>query len=462
MTRTRVHRRIAAGATIAAGAAMLAACTPGSGGSDATDDPTEDEDGTGEVVTDISELGDVTLVVWDQEVRGGQNEQIERLNAAFEEQYTNVTIDRHTQSYDDLNATLRLALTGDDAPDVTQVNNSRSQLGQYVAAGQIISLDEYAAAYGWTDRFSDSVLQNTSYSPDAVTFGEGSLYALPQVGEVVGFYYSATKLEELGLEVPQTWGELESQLAEIQDAGETPLLLGNLDQWPAAHVFGPVQGAHVDPDQIRDLGFGNAGASWLTDENRAAAQQLIDWVDAGYFNDGFNGADYDAVWQSFAEGEGVYLLAGSWLAPDIEAVADDEVGFFAPPPAEAGAGRVTTGGIGIPFGITSSSEHPEVGAAYIDFITSEEAMAVLAETGNMPVVETAEHLPEDGLLADIFNAYGEVVESGALVPYLDWATPTMSDTIGQALQGFMGGQLDVEQLLETLEADYAEFAGSSQ
>ncbi|HLV03876.1 extracellular solute-binding protein [uncultured Georgenia sp.] len=460
MSRPRIRRTVV---TAAVALLALAACTPGSGGGDSPDEPaTTGGETAEEVSTDISELGDVTLVVWDQEVRGGQNEQMEQLNAAFMERYPNVTIERNTMSNDDLTTTLRLALTGDDAPDVTQVNNSRSQMGQYVAAGQLRNLDDYAEAYGWTDRFSDSVLQNTRYSADGVTFGEGSIWGLPQVGEVVGVYYSKSRLEELGLEVPQTWAEFGEQLATIREAGQTPLLLGNLDQWPAAHVFGPVQGAHVDPDEIRALGFGNAGASWETDENRAAAEELAAWVEAGYFNDGFNGADYDAVWQSFTEGEGVYLMAGSWLGPDIEAAMGEDAGFFAPPPVEAGGPRVTTGGTGIPFAVTASSDVPDVGAAYIDFITSEEAMAVLAETGNMPVVETSEHMPDGGLQADIYAAYSEVTEEGALVPYLDWATPTMSDTLGQSLQSFLGGQLDVDGLLAALEADYSEFVASTQ
>ena len=465
MSRTRT-RLVGGMAAAAATAMLLAACTPGSGGDDPTDDPTTTDaatDGdTGGVVTDISTLGDVTLVVWDQEVRGGQNEQMEQLNAAFMETYDNVTIERVTQSNDDLTATLRLALTGNDAPDVSQVNNSRSQMSQYVAAGQLLSLDEYAEAYDWTARFSDSVLQNTRYSTDGVTFGEGSIFGLPQVGEVVGLYYSKAKLDELGLELPETWADFGAQLGEISEAGETPMLLGNLDAWPAAHVFGPIQGAHVDPEEIRTLGFGNAGASWETPENEAAATELMDWIDAGYFNDGFNGADYDDVWQSFTQGEGVYLLAGSWLGPDIEDAMGEDAGFIAPPPVEAGGGKVTTGGTGIPFAVTASSQNPDVGAAYIDFITSEDAMAVLAETGNMPVVETAEHMPDAGLQADIYQAYAEVTEDGALVPYLDWATPTMSDTIGQALQSFMGGQLDVAGLLSALEADYADFVASNQ
>ncbi|MFC4554860.1 ABC transporter substrate-binding protein [Georgenia faecalis] len=451
--------RIAAG-TIAIAALALAACTPGSGDGGETDDATSAP--SGEVSTDVAAMGEQTLVVWDQEVRGGQAEQMERLNEAFEAEYENVSIDRVTQSNDDLTATLRLALTGDDAPDVTQANNSRSQMGQFVSAGQIISLDPYAEAYGWADRFSESVLQNTSYSADGVTFGEGELFGLPQVGEVVGVYYSKAKLDELGLEVPQTWADFEEQLGTIAEAGETPLVLGNLDQWPALHVFGPVQGAFVDPEEVRALGFGNAGASWTTEENLEAATTIADWAEAGYFNEGFNGADYDAVWQSFTEGTGVYLIGGSWLAADIEAAMGEDVGFFAPPPVEEGAGRVTTGGIGIPFAITSQAENPDLAAAYIDFITSEEAMAILAETGNMPVVETADHMPEAGLQADIYGAYADVTENGALLPYLDWATPTMGDTLGQALQGLLDGQIDAQQFADTVETDYAEFVAANE
>src|SRR5687768_10910344 len=55
---------------------------------------------------DVAKAGDVTLTVWDQEVRGGQRRQIERLNRAFQERYPNVTIKRVAKSFEDLNTTL--------------------------------------------------------------------------------------------------------------------------------------------------------------------------------------------------------------------------------------------------------------------------------------------------------------------------------------------------------------------
>ncbi len=169
--------------------------------------------------TDVAALGDVTLTVWDQEVRGGQNEQMERLNAAFQEQYPNVTIDRVSRSFDDLATTLRLALSGNDAPDVVQANNGRADMGAFVSRGPAAAARRYAEVYGWDQRFPEAVRQYVSYTPDGKVFGEGELYGLPQVGEVVGVYYNPAKLQRLGIAVPGTWEEFEAALATAKAAG---------------------------------------------------------------------------------------------------------------------------------------------------------------------------------------------------------------------------------------------------
>src|SRR5690606_14293278 len=110
--------------------------------------------------------------VWDQQVRGGQAESIEALNAAFEEKYPNITIDRQARSFEDLQRTLRLAIQGDEAPDVVQVNNNRSQMGAFVKRNLIRSLDSYAEAYGWDERIPESIQAYSSYSDDGTVFGE--------------------------------------------------------------------------------------------------------------------------------------------------------------------------------------------------------------------------------------------------------------------------------------------------
>ena len=95
---------------VAALMAALALLLAGCGGDD------DDEAGatTGataaEEATDPAELGDVTLVVWDQEVRGGQAEAIKKLNQQFQQKYPNITLKRTAKSFTDLQATLKLQL----------------------------------------------------------------------------------------------------------------------------------------------------------------------------------------------------------------------------------------------------------------------------------------------------------------------------------------------------------------
>src|SRR5690606_36147450 len=117
MSRTTTARWL--GLTAAA-ALALAACAPGTGSDDETTEPSPTETATESASEEPSETGEepVTLTVWDQEVRGGQNEQIEQLNAAFMAKYPHITIDRNSQSFEDLATTLRLAITDNDAPDV--------------------------------------------------------------------------------------------------------------------------------------------------------------------------------------------------------------------------------------------------------------------------------------------------------------------------------------------------------
>jgi raffinose/stachyose/melibiose transport system substrate-binding protein len=439
------------------GLAVVTACAPGSdnAGKDSPAEPAKP------VATDAAKMGDVTLTVWDQEVRGGQAAQMARLNAEFQRKYPNIKIKRVSRSFDDLKTTLRLALSGKEPPDVVEANNGRSDMGEFVKAGQLLSLEPYAKAYGWGERYPESVLRYSRFSPDAKLFGEGTLYGLPQVGEVVGIYYNKEKLTALGLQPPRTWEEFNAALAKAKAAGQVPMQLGNVEKWPAVHVFGMIQGRTVPPDQIRDLGFGREGASWTTPENTRAAEELAGWAGKGYFAPGFNGQGYDPAWQAFSKGQSVFHIAGTWLLADLQKAMGANVGFMLPPGATADSPPVATGGIGLPFAITTKSKHPDAAAAYLTFITSADAMRVLTETGNLPAADTADQNVPAGLQQDVFRAFDTASSRDGLVPYLDNATPTMSDTIGAALQDLMAKKATPRQFLDRLQKDYGEFVAAN-
>ncbi|MFB6724157.1 extracellular solute-binding protein [Kribbella sp. NPDC056345] len=420
------------------------ACAPGS------DSPSGGASAPSTVQTDAAALGQVELTVWDQEVRGGQAAQMAAQIKGFEAKYPNIKIKRVSRSFDDLKTTLRLALSGNDAPDVVQANNGRSDMGEFVKAGQLVPLDKWAEAYKWGDRYPASVLQYSRYSADGKTFGEGNLYGLPQVGEVVGLYYNKTKVPV----PPKDWADFENAMTKARAGGDVPLQLGNLDKWPAIHVFGTIQDQFVPADQITKLAFGRPEASWKTPENLKAAETLVSWVNTGYFNTGFNGQGYDPAWQDFGKGKGTFLIAGTWLQADLQKALGDKVGFMLPPGAPA-----VTGGTGLPFAITNKAKNPDAAAAYINYITSPDAMKVLTDTGNLPIADTAAQQAPAGLAGDIFKSFGTAVGESKLVPYLDYATPTMYDTLGAALQDLLAKKATPQQFLDKLEADYSKYAG---
>ena len=68
----------------------------------------------------------MTLPVWDQEVRGGQNAAMTQLNKNFQKKYPNIKINRVAKSFTDLQATLKLAASGPNPPDVIEANNGYS------------------------------------------------------------------------------------------------------------------------------------------------------------------------------------------------------------------------------------------------------------------------------------------------------------------------------------------------
>src|SRR5918994_1659513 len=273
---------------------------------------------------DVAKAGDVTLTVWDQEVRGGQRKQIERLNQAFQERYPNVTIKRVAKSFEDLNTTLKLAVSGDKAPDVVQANQGRPVMGQLVKGGLLRPLDAYAEAYGWADRYSKVLLDLNRFSDDAAEFGSGGLYGLSQMGEIVGVYYNREQVPE----PPTTFEEFEAQLEQAKSDGDVPIAFGNLDKWPGIHEFETVQAQFAEPDAVRDFVFAREGATFASPANEQAATTLRGWAEKGYFTPDFNGTGYDPAWQQFTRGKGRYLIAGTWLVADLDDQMGEDAGFM--------------------------------------------------------------------------------------------------------------------------------------
>jgi raffinose/stachyose/melibiose transport system substrate-binding protein len=437
--------------TIAAMLIAVSACAPGSNNPKPTQKPPS------AVQTDISKAGPVTLTVWDQEVLGGQNEQMQKLNAAFHAKYPNVTIKRVSRSFSDLEKTLRLALSGDNPPDVVEANQGYGIMAALVKAGALVPLDPYDKVYGFRKRFPASVNQLNSVTPDGKTIGSGSLYGVSMTGEAVGIYYNTDKLNKLGIQPPTSFSQFEQDLALAKSKGETPVYFANLEKFPAIHELGVLLGQTADKGALRNLVFGQGGA-WTDPPIVQAAQKLADWAKNGYLPRGANAGKYNDSPSAFAKGDGVFLIGGPWFAADLQKKMGDKVRFMLPPPPQAGQAQPSTlGGPGLPLAITSKSKHPDVAAAYLNFMTSPQAMDVVVQTGGLPAAEPASATPSSPVGRDVFEAYRTAGDKDLLVPYLDYATTTFMDTLGGALQEIIAGRKTPQQGMAAAQKDYRDF-----
>ncbi len=401
---------------------------------------------------DISKAGNVTLTVWDQEVRGGQNKQIKQLNAEFQAKYPNVKIKRVAKSFEDLQTTLKLAVSGSKPPDVVEANQGRPTMGELVKAGLLRPIGDYAKTYGWQDRYSPLLLDLNSFSSDAKDFGSGELYGLSQMGEIVGVFYN----KQLVPDPPATLDEFESRLASFKQKGDTPILFGNLEKWPGIHEYESVLGQVADKQAVRDFVFAREGASFDNPEFTAAAAKITDWVNKGYFNKDFNGTSYEAAWPEFAKGKVPFLIAGTWLTANLAEKMGDNVGFMLMPGKDPDK-PVSLGGESLPWSITAKSEHPDVAAAYIDFLTDANAGKVLVETDNLPAMKGSP-APSGGLNAEVASAWQKLNAADGVIPYLDYTTPTFYDDISAAIQKLMAGKDDPQKFTSGVQSAFDKWA----
>lgn len=404
---------------------------------------------------------ETTMVVWDQFYREEESKVIETLNAEFEAAHPGVKIERETKVLADLQMTVKLALGETDGPDVAQVNQGRSDMGALVEAGLLLPLDDYVGTFNWGNVFSSSVASRNSFTPDGKTFGQGSLYGVSPTAEVVGVFYNKSIFNDNDWSIPTTFEDFEALLAEIKDAGITPISFGSLDGWNAIHEFSAIQHLLVDLDYINNLTYGVNDVSFDTPENQQAAQILSDWTKAGYFSEGFAGIGYDDSNNLFKSGQGAMTITGSWFAPELMTGTDQEFGFFLLP-GFSGQSTMAIGGVGVPFAIRKTTEHADLAAEYLNWMISPRAAELWAQAGMVPAMSLPEdsQVDTDNLFGETLLAWQTINKNNAVGHYIDWATPTFYDKLVSELQKLLGGVTTPADMTAAVEVDYSAYLQS--
>ncbi len=253
----------------------------------------------------------------------------------------------------------------------------------YVDEGLIYDLTDLMKADGYADQFLDAAIAQCSYND--------KIYAVPVENvSVAGFFYNKEVFDQYGLTEPSTIGELETICDTLVSNGVAPFALANATQWTGSMYFQYLATRYGGLEPFAEAAAGTG--SFENDAFVYAGKTIQDWVNKGYFCEGYNGMDDDSgqARMLFYSGDAAMDLMGSWfisnVADESSMLEDGTLGYFPFPAKEDSSAdqTLTLGTLGDNlYSVSAQSADPEGAFKLIQALLDEEAQADRAALGKI-------------------------------------------------------------------------------
>ena len=158
----------------------------------------------------------------------------------------------------------------------------------------------------------------------------------------------------------------------------------------------------------------------------------------------------------------MFLIAGTWLlAEDLREAMGDDLGFVAAADRRV---RRERGDRRHRAAVRHHRDRARTRTPRPRTSTSSPAptrWSQIGDSGNLPVYGYALAAGAGAAQADVLDAWAAANDQGAIVPYLDYATPDFYDLLTAADPGPAGrATRDPDAFLDALEKEYTSFTGS--
>ncbi|MEX2540895.1 MAG: extracellular solute-binding protein, partial [Trueperaceae bacterium] len=315
--------------------------------------------------------------------------------------HTPVEIEITVYAFDDMLRTMPLALDGGTGPDAASVPPLTQGSDRYAKAGHLLDLTQIAEERGWLDNYSADVLAyNNAGTP-------GSIYGVPYSLTTVGVYYNGDIFDELGLAVPTTFGEFEQVLADLKEAGYTPISVGALDGWPLDHVWSQIVHTNIPIEYITRLEQLDPEVSYTAPEMIEASYKILEWMRAGYLDPNMLSTSYGDANSMFISGRVPITITGTWAQADFTEQPEFEARFFPMPRLNPDLPTWNAGG-SAPYNnlvVPSGGDNVEIAVDFVDYLLSEENMRAFWNDGTLVSFQFDEVPPATTVLqGDIYAA----------------------------------------------------------
>ncbi|HEY6791039.1 MAG TPA: extracellular solute-binding protein [Trebonia sp.] len=404
-------RRRAVAAVVAAAATSLALAACSSGGTSSSNSSTSSS-------SNSSSSSSVTLTWWNnatnQPLLGVYTSAIK----GFEATHPNIKITNVPIQNELLQDTkIPLALEGNNPPNIYQQWGG-GVLGQQVTSGKVANITSDVSSWiggitgasGWQ--------------------ANGQQYGVPVDLHVVGLWYRKDIFTKVGISVPTTLAQLESDDTMLRAAGYQPIAVGSKDRWPDAFWW--------EYFALRDCPQATVASAIKSESFGAscfgqASTDLAAFLKTNPFQTGFLGTSAQQGAGSsaglVASGKAVMELQGDWDPSVMEGVSTNkdlssELGWFPFPqtPGSAGSQTAVLGG-GDGYSCTGTQAQTQACAEFLQYLDSPAVQAQIVGPGAsgepvLPSESSAITLPATQTAAAYFKtaSYEEL--------YFDTALPT--------------------------------------
>ncbi|NLF21162.1 MAG: extracellular solute-binding protein [Clostridiaceae bacterium] len=310
----------------------------------------------------------------------------------------NVKVTVNFMANDSYKQKIAVALTSGTVPDIF-LSWGGGPMNEYVDAGKIVDMTSYMAKDNYQDIFMTAALAQATYND--------KIYGFPLENvATANFFYNKDVFAANNIEVPTTLAELEAAADTLKAAGVIPFSLANKTQWTGSMYFMYLATRDGGTAPFKDA---LAGTSSFENESFVyAGNKIQEWVDKGYFNDGFNGADEDSGQsrQLLYTGDAAMTLMGSWFLYTVKGENPDfydNVGSFMFPGIEGKADpNIVVGTMGDNlYHISSTSKHPEEAFEVLKYMLDETSIEERVAASKIPPIKGLKY--EDPLMQKIID-----------------------------------------------------------
>ena len=331
------------------------------------------------------EEGEKKLVLWHVNTAEHHLKLIEDAVARYEEANPGVTVENVPVQSDAYEQKLSAAM-GADAPDVF-ITWGGGKLASYIDAGKVLDITEYMDKDNYKDRFIDASMTHVTY--------EDKLWGVPVENISLSlFLYDKDMFEKYNVKVPETYDELIAACETFKENGIAPFALGNKFKWPGSmyYMYGVLRyGGYEAFTSAAD----RTGGSFEDDAFIKAGDLIQEWVDAGYFCEGYNSLDQDAGQPRnlLFSGKAAMMLTGSWEMDTIKAENPEfyeHLGYFLFPEVPGGNGNPddVVGTVGDNFySISTDCKNPDEAFELIQYLIDDTSVEERIEAGKVPPVK---------------------------------------------------------------------------